>query len=410
MAQPPTGAVLHTTTGRHPLRLRLADRFGSRARGLMLAPPLPDGQGLLLQRCASVHTAFMRAAIDVVYLDARGVVLRCVPGLRPWRLSIARTGPGGGARHTLELSAGSVARLGLRPGDRLDHPLFAAQPPGPGVARRERGATLVEFTVVGPVITLLGLAVLQYGLLFFARNGFNHAAFMAARAGAVGHASLDSVQAAYVRALVPLYGGGRDSAELAQAHARAKADVAAHTRIELLNPSRASFDDWNDPTLQRVLGQGRRVIPNANLAFKDPTEVRSHSGQNIHDANLIRLRITQGYAPPVPLVRQLYSRYLRGQDPGTDAFRTRLLAAGRIPIVALVTLQMQSDAIEPDTPSTQTAGPDTGAPGGGAGGDGGSGGGGGGGAADPADPGPSDGPGDGAGDPGGGPSGCGGTG
>ncbi len=215
---------------------------------------------------------------------------------------------------------------------------------------RQRGAALIEFAVVGPVLTLLGLAVLQYGLLFFAKNGFNHAAFMAARAGAVANASLSSVQQAYVRALVPVYGGGRDGAELADAFARAQADVAANVRIELLNPTKESFDDWNDPALQRTLGQGRRVIPNANLAFKDPAEIKAHSGQNIHDANLIKLRITQGYQPAVPLVRQIYSRYLKWLDPGTDAFHTQLVEAGRIPVVTHVTLQMQSDAIEPDQP------------------------------------------------------------
>jgi uncharacterized membrane protein (UPF0127 family)/uncharacterized membrane protein YgcG len=400
MALPRSRAVLHTATGRHGLRLQLADGFWSRARGLMLAPPLRHGQGMLLLRCASVHTGFMRGAIDVVYLDASGRVRRCVPDLAPWRWSMGGPLPLGRTRHTLELAAGSIARLSLRPGDRLEHPLFAADPTPPRVLRRERGAAMVEFTVVGPVITLLGLALLQYGLLFFAHNGFNHAAFMAARAGAVGNASLASVQAAYVRALVPLYGGGRNSAELAQALARARADVAAHVRIELLNPSRASFDDWNDPALQRALGQGRRVIPNANQAFKNPAEVRPRSGQNIEDANLIRLRITQGYASPVPLVRQIYNQYLRWQDPGTDAFRTQLLADGRIPIVTHVTLQMQSDAIEPDSPSTQPAGAQGGSPGGGSGnGDPGgpSGSGGSGGGADPSEPDPADG----AGDPGG---------
>lgn len=209
---------------------------------------------------------------------------------------------------------------------------------------------MIEFAVVGPVLTLLGLALLQYGLLFFAKNGFNHAAFMAARAGAVDNASLASVQQAYVRALVPLYGGGRNSAELAQAYARAQADVNANLRIELLNPTKESFDDWNEPALQQAVGQGRRVIPNGNLAFKDPGEVRNRSGQNIHDANLIKLRFTQGYTLPVPLVRQLYSQYLKWLDPGTDAFHTSMVAAGRIPVVTHVTLQMQSDAIEPDRP------------------------------------------------------------
>lgn len=167
------------------------------------------------------------------------------------------------------------------------------RPPGHLRRRaRQHGSAMIEFAVVGPVLTLLGLALLQYGLLFFAKNGFNHAAFMAARAGAVGNASLSSVQQAYVRALVPLYGGGRNSAELAEAYARAQADVNGHLRIELLNPTPESFDDWNDPALQRTLGQGRRVIPNGNQAFKNPDDIRNRSGQNIHDANLIKLRFT----------------------------------------------------------------------------------------------------------------------
>ena len=62
------------------------------------------------------------------------------------------------------------------------------------------------------------------------------------------------------------------------------------------------------------------------------------------------LRFTQGYAPQVPLVRQLYSQYLKWRDPGTDAFHSQLVAEGRIPVVTHVTLQMQSDAIEPDQP------------------------------------------------------------
>lgn len=233
----------------------------------------------------------------------------------------------------------------------------------PGRRRHQGGATMVEFVVIGPVITLLGLALLQYGLLFFAKNGFNHAAFMAARAGSVGHASLSSVQEAYARALIPLYGGGRDSAELAQAYARAQADVAGHLRVELLNPTKQSFDDWNDPALQQALGQGRRVIPNANLAFKDPKDVKPASGQSIHDANLIKLRFTQGFEPRVPLVRSMLSAVLQRLDAGTDSFHTQMVQSGRIPVVTEVTLQMQSDAIEPDQPVSAPGGGQTSPPG-----------------------------------------------
>jgi Flp pilus assembly protein TadG len=43
----------------------------------------------------------------------------------------------------------------------------------------QRGSAMIEFAVVAPIITLLGLALLQYAMLFFAKNQINHAGFMA---------------------------------------------------------------------------------------------------------------------------------------------------------------------------------------------------------------------------------------
>ncbi len=120
--------VLHTALGRLVLRVHVADSFLTRFRGLMLAPPLPADEGLLLVRCASVHTAFLRGAIDLVYLEASGFVVRCVPRLEPWRLSAGGAAAGLRSRHVLELAAGSVERCGVRPGDRLEHALFQPRP------------------------------------------------------------------------------------------------------------------------------------------------------------------------------------------------------------------------------------------------------------------------------------------
>lgn len=217
-----------------------------------------------------------------------------------------------------------------------------------GRAWRQCGAAMVEFIVVGPVLTLLGLASLQYGLLFFHKNQLNHASFMAARAGSMAHADLGQVRAALVRALVPVHGGGGSTAELAASHARAQAEVGQYSRIELLNPTRESFDDWNSPRLEDKYG--RRAIPNANLTAADPAQVGSASGQSLHDANLLKLRITYGYRPAVPLVGPIYRRYLAWLDTGEDAFNSSLIEAGRIPVVTHVTVRMHSDALEPDDP------------------------------------------------------------
>ena len=57
-----------------------------RLLGLALRRRPPDGWALLFPRCRSVHTFGMRFAIDVVFLDSSGSVVRVVAGLRPGRL------------------------------------------------------------------------------------------------------------------------------------------------------------------------------------------------------------------------------------------------------------------------------------------------------------------------------------
>ncbi|MDZ7595448.1 MAG: DUF192 domain-containing protein [Thiobacillus sp.] len=96
------------------LTILRADHFFSRLAGLLFLPPLQPGHGLLLVPCASVHTAFMRYSIDVVFLDRAGKIRRIVPRLVPWR-----TAAFPGAYQTLELAAGEAARLGLQAGQSL---------------------------------------------------------------------------------------------------------------------------------------------------------------------------------------------------------------------------------------------------------------------------------------------------
>jgi len=341
-------ALLHTASGAHPLALRVAASFFGRLRGLIARPPLAPDAGLLLMACPSVHTAFMGQVIDVLYLDKEGVVLKCVPLLKPWRAS---AGAGARTRHTLELAAGAISHFDIRAGDRLEHPALRAERPAVAVAQpvpasRQRGASLVEFAVVGPLLTLVGLTLLQYGLLFFAKSQINQASFVAARAGSTGNASLEAVRKNYAVALVPLYGGGKTAEELAKSQAAAAEDMAGNVRIELLNPTKESFAEWDSPELQKKLNTGgKRVIPNAHQSLKSG-EVKSDSGQSIQDANLLKLRITHGYKMSVPVVASIYKAYQKWMDPKTDAFHTHLIEQGRVPVVSHVTLEMQSDAIE----------------------------------------------------------------
>ena len=57
----------------------------------------------------------MRFAIDVVFLDRKGRVVKIVAGMPPWRLAWG----GWRAWQTLELAAGAAAAAELRRGDQL---------------------------------------------------------------------------------------------------------------------------------------------------------------------------------------------------------------------------------------------------------------------------------------------------
>jgi len=83
-------------------------------KGLLGRRTLPSGEGILLKPASSVHMAFMRFAIDAVFLDSDLRVVKIASDLRPWRMAAAR-----GAKSVLEIAAGEAARRRLSEGDRL---------------------------------------------------------------------------------------------------------------------------------------------------------------------------------------------------------------------------------------------------------------------------------------------------
>ena len=95
-------------------RLGIADTAFARVRGLLGRSELEHGEGILLAPASSIHTFFMRFAIDAVFLGADSEVLKIADALPPWRAAGCR-----GAKAVIELGAGECARLGIRAGDRL---------------------------------------------------------------------------------------------------------------------------------------------------------------------------------------------------------------------------------------------------------------------------------------------------
>jgi uncharacterized protein len=108
--------VLINERTRSPIatEVELASTRATRRRGLLGRDSLPPSSALMLTPCLAVHTAFMRFAIDVLFLDRELTVVGMKRRLRPWRAAAQR-----GAYSALELAAGESERLKIEVGDRL---------------------------------------------------------------------------------------------------------------------------------------------------------------------------------------------------------------------------------------------------------------------------------------------------
>ena len=103
-----TGAVLAE-------RVERAVSMRSRLRGLLGRTALPEGDALVIAPCTSIHTFFMRFAIDVAFVARDGRVVRALGSMKPWRAT--RIYPS--AARAVELPAGTLSRTGTVEGDTL---------------------------------------------------------------------------------------------------------------------------------------------------------------------------------------------------------------------------------------------------------------------------------------------------
>ena len=108
-----TGDTLYL--GNKLYTLEVADTFLSRFFGLMGRKSLPADRAMLITKCSSIHTFFMRFRMTAVFLSGDMRVTKIVPDMAPWRMAFATfTKPKTAC--VLEIASGSIS---VREGDTI---------------------------------------------------------------------------------------------------------------------------------------------------------------------------------------------------------------------------------------------------------------------------------------------------
>lgn len=222
--------------------------------------------------------------------------------------------------------------------------------------QKQKGASVTEILVVTPLVILLGMIGIQYALMYNARTNIIYASYEAARAGAINHADPQAIEDGLLKGLLPLLSTNLKSfkadttnpltatAQGKLALEKLKFDEARFMKIEIISPNEAAFDACNNTQLQKILNTTNKVIPNKhsdiqNYKCSDPNI-------SISQANVLKLRITYGYKPKIPLAKDMFvsiASFVRGSQ---EKFDLKLLASDRIPITVDVSAQMLSPAVE----------------------------------------------------------------
>ena len=119
--------TIHSANGTHAFQVEVARNDADRARGLMFRRSLAPDHGMLFDfaRVQPIQMWMQNTYIplDMLFIRADGTVARIAENAEP--LSTRTIPSGEPVLAVLELPGGTAARLGLKAGDRVEHPLFA---------------------------------------------------------------------------------------------------------------------------------------------------------------------------------------------------------------------------------------------------------------------------------------------
>lgn len=111
---------------RHAFQVEVARNDADRAQGLMFRRSMPADRGMLFdfERVAPVSMWMQNTYIplDMLFVRRDGTIARIAENAEP--LSTRSIPSGEPVLAVLELNGGTARRLGIKPGDRVEHPVF----------------------------------------------------------------------------------------------------------------------------------------------------------------------------------------------------------------------------------------------------------------------------------------------
>ena len=130
LALDPGEVVIETPAGSHRFTIELAATPGERARGLMFRRSMRLDHGMLFDFQTPQPVAFWMKntplPLDMLFIDATGTVVRIAADTVPFsETPVPSEQP---IRAVLEVNAGVAKRLGITPGAKVVHPIFASPP------------------------------------------------------------------------------------------------------------------------------------------------------------------------------------------------------------------------------------------------------------------------------------------
>jgi uncharacterized membrane protein (UPF0127 family) len=118
-----------TKSGVQVFSVEMATTDEEKQTGLMYRKELPDGKGMLFDFSPEQEvTMWMKntyISLDMIFIGSDGRILRIAENTEPMSTKIIPSR--GLARAVLEVPAGTAQKYGIRPGDRVAHPLFGGK-------------------------------------------------------------------------------------------------------------------------------------------------------------------------------------------------------------------------------------------------------------------------------------------